>query len=78
MTSPAAPDATPVDTTLAELDPFLELSAEELAVDDVARKARTAFRHFLGLLEVGAIRAASNQRPTWSMSVMPRIDPVSS
>jgi hypothetical protein len=24
----------------------------------------------------GATRAASNQRPTWSMSVMPRIEPV--
>lgn len=65
MTSPAATDATPVDTTLAELDPFLALSAEELAVDDVARKARTAFRHFLGLLEVGAIRAAAPVDGKW-------------
>ena len=57
--------STPVDTTLAELDPFLALSADELAVDDVARKARTAFRHFLGLLEVGAIRAASPVDGKW-------------
>lgn len=66
-----------IDKVLAELEPFLALSAEELAVttpDDIARKARTAFRHFLGLLEVGAVRAASpvvqagaasGTAPTW-------------
>jgi 2,3,4,5-tetrahydropyridine-2-carboxylate N-succinyltransferase len=54
-----------VDAVLAELEPFAALSAEELAVDDVARKARTAFRHFLGLLEVGAVRAASPVEGAW-------------
>ena len=54
-----------VDTTLAELDPFLGLTAEQLAVDDVARNARAAFRHFLGLLEVGAIRAAFPKDGAW-------------
>src|SRR5688572_22358690 len=49
----------PVDQVLAELEPFLAMSAEQLADDDTARKARTAFRHFLGVLEVGAVRAAS-------------------
>jgi 2,3,4,5-tetrahydropyridine-2-carboxylate N-succinyltransferase len=66
MTSTSSPTApAPVDTTLAELDPFLALTAEQLVVDDVARKARTAFRHFLGLLEVGAIRAASPVDGKW-------------
>lgn len=48
-----------VDAVVAELDPFLSLSADELAVDDVARKARVAFGRFLELLEVGAVRAAA-------------------
>jgi 2,3,4,5-tetrahydropyridine-2,6-dicarboxylate N-succinyltransferase len=54
-----------VDTVLQELEPFLALSADELAGDDVARRARTAFRHFLGLLEVGAVRAASPVEGRW-------------
>lgn len=58
-------NAVAVDATLAELDPFLPLTAEQLAVDEVARKARAAFRHFLGLLEVGAIRAASPVDGKW-------------
>lgn len=49
----------PVDAVLAALDPFLPLSADELAVDEVAKKARTAFGRFLDLLEQGAVRAAS-------------------
>lgn len=53
------PPTAQIDQVMAELDPFLALSADALAVDDTARKARTAFRHFLGLLEVGAVRAAA-------------------
>lgn len=48
-----------VDAVLAALDPFLPLSADELAVDEVAVKARTAFGRFLDLLEQGAVRAAA-------------------
>jgi 2,3,4,5-tetrahydropyridine-2-carboxylate N-succinyltransferase len=48
-----------VAAVLAELDPFMPLTAEQLAVDDVAPKARVAFKHFLALLEQGHVRAAS-------------------
>ncbi|MDP2345207.1 MAG: 2,3,4,5-tetrahydropyridine-2,6-dicarboxylate N-succinyltransferase [Deltaproteobacteria bacterium] len=60
-----------VAAVLAELDPFLPMSAEQLAADDVAGKARIAFRHFLGLLEQGHVRAASlvrtgDEAGTWT------------
>jgi 2,3,4,5-tetrahydropyridine-2-carboxylate N-succinyltransferase len=62
MTEIRADAATPVeacDRVIAELAPFLEMGAEALQAEDVVRHARAAFRHFLGLLEVGALRAAS-------------------
>jgi 2,3,4,5-tetrahydropyridine-2-carboxylate N-succinyltransferase len=49
----------PVDDVFAQLDPFLTLSADALGDVDVRQKARGAFRGFLGLLEAGALRAAS-------------------
>ena len=55
-----------VATVLAELDPYLNLNAEQLAKDDVAQKARVAFRHFLGLLESGTVRAATQTNGVWS------------
>ncbi len=54
----SVPDKARVDAVMAELAPFLDLDAAALIADDTARNARTAFRHFLGLLEVGAVRAA--------------------
>ncbi len=54
-----------ISTVLGELDPFLSLSAEALTDDDVARKARIAFRHFLGLLERGHVRAARCDKGVW-------------
>jgi 2,3,4,5-tetrahydropyridine-2-carboxylate N-succinyltransferase len=54
-----------IDHVMAEIEPFLEMSADALAADDVSRNARTAFRHFLGLLEVGAVRAASPVDGQW-------------
>src|SRR5687768_11087828 len=48
-----------VDVVLAEIEPLLALQAAELADPSLAAKARAAFRHFLALLEVGALRAAS-------------------
>ena len=55
----------PVDQVFAELEPFLPLSAEALQATDVASKARTAFRHFLGLLEAGHLRAAHKEGNAW-------------
>jgi 2,3,4,5-tetrahydropyridine-2-carboxylate N-succinyltransferase len=60
-----APPQEQVDRVMAGLEPYLALSADELAVDETARVARTAFRHFLGLLEVGAVRAASCIDGAW-------------
>ena len=50
---------TAVPAALEALQPLLSLSADELAADDVKHTARTAFRHFLQLLEGGHVRAAS-------------------
>ncbi|HEY4221507.1 MAG TPA: 2,3,4,5-tetrahydropyridine-2,6-dicarboxylate N-succinyltransferase [Myxococcota bacterium] len=58
-------DAEQIDRVMAEMEPFLDMSAPELAVDDIARAARSAFRHFLGLLEVGAVRAAQPLEGVW-------------
>ncbi len=56
-----------VAAVFAEVDPYLALSADELAKDDVAGKARVAFRHFLGLLEQGHVRAATRgEDGTWT------------
>lgn len=52
-------EATSVPAALEAIEPLLSLSADELAADDVKHTARTAFRHFLQLLEGGHVRAAS-------------------
>lgn len=54
-----APASDAVPAALEALQPLLSLSADELAADDVKHTARTAFRHFLQLLEGGHVRAAS-------------------
>ena len=50
---------TPHDWT--ELEPFLDLPADELAAHPDVAKARAAFRGFLSLLEAGALRAAARE-----------------
>ena len=58
-------DAEQVDHVMAEIEPYVDMSVAELVIDDIGRKARTAFRHFLGLLEVGAVRAAASVEGRW-------------
>lgn len=54
-----------IDSIFAALEPLQALSADELNAAETAAKARAVFAQFLGLLETGAIRAASPVQGAW-------------
>lgn len=54
-----SPSSAHIEAVMAELEPLLPLSADELARADTAMHARAVFQRLLQLLEVGAVRAAA-------------------